>query len=619
MRGMGSHSTLQFATALLIACGVFGSRAFAQLGACCLNDLGSALCVETDQMDCDDSGGCWLGEGSACATTICQVGTWNMALDQGQNTLRFSKFDNKQSSHILERLAARIDCSTTQSIQLEILPERRTCLSATQTRVDIRMTVSASAPTLNLFPPMLPLDLSSGFPWLPGLSNPRYCGDPKDPSPVICPVKLSPPPPMCDFGGDFSYAGTDSFLLVDDEEQFGDISHDGDATFDVVVFGDAYFYPYASLTVFSNPVNEAEGVVILGYGFVIVNGACCMTDGECQYITRPDCVIAGGLYQGDELACEVPILCVGACCLSSEPCQLITSDECSLLAGNFLGVGSNCDFPNGCVGACCLLSGGCEVTTQEDCSEQCGEFLGENAPCPFVCSIVTKDACCLPDGLCEQLCPFDCEAAGGTSMGPQSHCDVITCPKPTGACCLADGNCNESNESACQKVGGTYQGHGSQCSTTQCPQPAIGACCLADGSCAQGTVNDCTAMNGVYQGDDITCALTKCPIPGACCMPDQSCTQMEATDCQTAGGTYQGDLSLCGDINCPAPCVADLNQTGEVNIADLFGLLSAWGPCPEPCAGSCFADISNSAGTGTDCVVDVFDLLRMLSDWGVCD
>jgi len=51
-----------------------------------------------------------------------------------------------------------------------------------------------------------------------------------------------------------------------------------------------------------------------------------------------------------------------------------------------------------------------------------------------------------------------------------------------------------------------------------------------------------------------------------------------------------------------------------VNVFDLLDLLSAWGPCGS-CPPACFGDISGGSGV-PDCTVNVFDLLYMLSNWG---
>jgi len=58
-----------------------------------------------------------------------------------------------------------------------------------------------------------------------------------------------------------------------------------------------------------------------------------------------------------------------------------------------------------------------------------------------------------------------------------------------------------------------------------------------------------------------------------------------------------------------SPCIsADLNCDGVVNVSDLLILLSQWGLCPP--SGDCPADLND------DGVVNVSDLLILLSNWG---
>ncbi|TVQ53398.1 MAG: hypothetical protein EA377_08035 [Phycisphaerales bacterium] len=61
------------------------------------------------------------------------------------------------------------------------------------------------------------------------------------------------------------------------------------------------------------------------------------------------------------------------------------------------------------------------------------------------------------------------------------------------------------------------------------------------------------------------------------------------------------------DPGLPGNCPADLNGDSVVNVFDMLELLSVWGPCP-----GCPADLNG------DGVVNVFDLLELLSDWGAC-
>lgn len=56
------------------------------------------------------------------------------------------------------------------------------------------------------------------------------------------------------------------------------------------------------------------------------------------------------------------------------------------------------------------------------------------------------------------------------------------------------------------------------------------------------------------------------------------------------------------------PCIADLDNGGTVNFADLLLVLGAWGPCE----GDCPEDIDMSGA------VDFGDILLILAGWGPC-
>ena len=65
-------------------------------------------------------------------------------------------------------------------------------------------------------------------------------------------------------------------------------------------------------------------------------------------------------------------------------------------------------------------------------------------------------------------------------------------------------------------------------------------------------------------------------------------------------------LAWCGKLN-PTVCAADINNDDQVNVADLLGVVGAWGPC-----NGCPADIND------DGQVNVADLLAVIENWGAC-
>lgn len=58
----------------------------------------------------------------------------------------------------------------------------------------------------------------------------------------------------------------------------------------------------------------------------------------------------------------------------------------------------------------------------------------------------------------------------------------------------------------------------------------------------------------------------------------------------------------------PSPCPGDIDNSGQVNIDDLFMVLAAWGVCSE-----CPEDLNG------DGLVNIDDLFGVLSHWGPCD
>ena len=73
---------------------------------------------------------------------------------------------------------------------------------------------------------------------------------------------------------------------------------------------------------------------------------------------------------------------------------------------------------------------------------------------------------------------------------------------------------------------------------------------------------------------------------------------------ELAGGFWSG-----GDVGPSPPCASgDLNCDGVVNVFDLLALLENWGTCAD--TNACPADLDG------DGVVNVFDLLLLLENWG---
>ena len=98
-------------------------------------------------------------------------------------------------------------------------------------------------------------------------------------------------------------------------------------------------------------------------------------------------------------------------------------------------------------------------------------------------------------------------------------------------------------------------------------------------------------------------------------------TYISSTDVDTS--TFCGNVALpiTGNWNdlggnemnssCLFFCGGDIDANGLVNVEDILSLLSEWGPCDG--ITSCFSDQNE------DGVVDVNDLLMLIANWGTCE
>lgn len=62
-------------------------------------------------------------------------------------------------------------------------------------------------------------------------------------------------------------------------------------------------------------------------------GACCLTDGRCVVTTDSACRVQGGVYRGDNIACDA-FACVGPCCYQNE-CTELSQVECDRQGGEW--------------------------------------------------------------------------------------------------------------------------------------------------------------------------------------------------------------------------------------------------------------------------------------------
>jgi hypothetical protein len=82
-------------------------------------------------------------------------------------------------------------------------------------------------------------------------------------------------------------------------------------------------------------------------------------------------------------------------------------------------------------------------------------------------------------------------------------------------------------------------------------------------------------------------------------------TDLDGNDRIVNGLVDLGAYETQGDVD--PPCPADLDASGDVSLADLLLVLTAWGDCP-----ACPADLDGDGGVSMD------DLLLVLHAWGSC-
>lgn len=254
-------------------------------------------------------------------------------------------------------------------------------------------------------------------------------------------------------------------------------------------------------------------------------------------------------------------------------------------------------IPGGWFNFCLLLSGDLVIRAVIDCQE-------------------ADEACCLPDGSCVFVTPTECAAQGGTAQGAGTNCTTANCPQPTQACCFeSTGGCLNLTEADCLAANGIPGGIGTSCATYICFP--IGACCLPDGGCIDDlSPEDCATAGGVFQGDGTTCATANCPEPtGACCFSTGGCLVFTEANCAIAGGSWMGSGTDCSDNDqsgtadaCETTCPGDLDGDGDVDLADLAGLLAHYGTA----SGASPSD-GDMDGDGD---VDLADLAALLAVYG---
>jgi len=135
-----------------------------------------------------------------------------------------------------------------------------------------------------------------------------------------------------------------------------------------------------------------------------VTGACCL--GAPSYtciVTSPaGCTTAGGTYAGDNVLCinaNCPPAPQGACCLTNGDCQFITAAQCTTAGGTYAGDTVTCAAANCPPGGACCTESGCSTLTSAACTTAGGTWQAGTCGvvvCPAIVYNEVGDAGDLP-------------------------------------------------------------------------------------------------------------------------------------------------------------------------------------------------------------------------------
>jgi hypothetical protein len=103
-----------------------------------------------------------------------------------------------------------------------------------------------------------------------------------------------------------------------------------------------------SQTVFASPVTGTYATGYISKLFFTphnpgATGACCFSNGDCQFITHSSCLSAGGSFRGENVTCAAASCPQpGACCFFTGTCAVLLPAECLAQGGLHQGAASVC-------------------------------------------------------------------------------------------------------------------------------------------------------------------------------------------------------------------------------------------------------------------------------------
>ena len=420
-------------------------------------------------------------------------------------------------------------------------------------------------------------------------------------------------------------------------------------------FGMLHLAGYQDSFLRGEPQVEWE-VIEVPFGDLPSNtGACCSDSADgwaCQDVTENFCDAIGGTWHSGETCTNIDCspANTAACCYGDADCnwycEMLTNDDCAAIDGLFYNTFTcdtiSCVDPN--YGACCYENAAgimtCVYTNLEKCDFHYFGIWHPETPCDCVCDETNGlGACCYEDPdlgwqctwtdlfKCDNVyfgtwydgidcidieCPPLNQGACCYTIDCEWYCDMLTfdaceallgiyyaqstCTDPTftcndeyyGACCYENAagvmTCVWTNIEKCEFYYFGVWHPDESCECIDCDTYTTGACCYMDESgimlCAMMDATSCSQLpQSTFYGIGSQCNNVVCCLPvGACCIGG-NCLLASVAQCEAAGGAHYGNGVPCSNISCDTPCVADLNNDGLIDIEDLLLLISAWGVC----------------------------------------
>ena len=294
-------------------------------------------------------------------------------------------------------------------------------------------------------------------------------------------------------------------------------------------------------------------------------GACCFIDGHCEELSAPDCLTAGGDYQGDGTGCDpnpCPQPIPGDNC--GDPLPIDLPAQLDYTDANQYTCGRVNDYADTCMGS---YDGGEDIVY---------EITVTDAICVDVTVTSNNTENWIGIGI-GTTCPLGatCLAAVGSSstvatipglvLTPGTYYMMVdTWPSPN---CLSDFNLTIT-------------------ASTEC---AYGACCDPMLGCYETYEDACTAAGGTFVGEGTTCSGLDCNTNGV----DDTCDILLGTsqDCNANGIPDECDLASGTSVDydqngIPDECDPDCNANGVPDPCDIDCMTGDCANHPLGCGGS---------------------------------